>query len=90
MWARFPTIILTLLYIFYYFIDKFQSLRDQLNEFGGYIVGVSRHRREARGQSYRNAFDIPRKNLLDQILRMRANFLNPSHTKLYHQGKEIK
>uniref|UniRef100_T1HK58 VWFA domain-containing protein n=1 Tax=Rhodnius prolixus TaxID=13249 RepID=T1HK58_RHOPR len=65
--------------------DKFQSLRDQLNEFGGYIVGVSRHRREARGQSYRNAFDIPRKNLLDQILRMRANFLNPSHTKLYHQ-----
>ncbi|BES92737.1 integrator complex subunit [Nesidiocoris tenuis] len=63
--------------------DKFQSLRDQLNEFGGFVVGVG-HRKHRASQSYRNAFDIPRNNLLDQILRMRANFLNPSpsHTKL--------
>ncbi|CAB0020904.1 unnamed protein product [Nesidiocoris tenuis] len=62
---------------------KFQSLRDQLNEFGGFVVGVG-HRKHRASQSYRNAFDIPRNNLLDQILRMRANFLNPSpsHTKL--------
>uniref|UniRef100_A0A0A9WP85 Integrator complex subunit 6-A n=2 Tax=Lygus hesperus TaxID=30085 RepID=A0A0A9WP85_LYGHE len=63
--------------------DKFQSQRDQLNEFGGFVVGVG-HRKHRASQSYRNAFDIPRRNLLDQILRMRANFLNPSpsHTKL--------
>ncbi|KAF6213160.1 hypothetical protein GE061_010875 [Apolygus lucorum] len=63
--------------------DKFQSQRDQLNEFAGFVVGVG-HRKHRASQSYRNAFDIPRRNLLDQILRMRANFLNPSpsHTKL--------
>ncbi|XP_014256090.2 integrator complex subunit 6 [Cimex lectularius] len=63
--------------------SKFQSLKDQLNEFSGFIVGVS-HRKHRVGQSYRNAFDIQRHNLLDQLLRMRANFLNPSpsHTRL--------
>ncbi|KAL1123376.1 hypothetical protein AAG570_002461, partial [Ranatra chinensis] len=63
--------------------DKFNALKDQLNEFGGFIVGVA-HRRYRTGQSYRNAFDIPRRNLLDQVVRMRANFLQVStaHTKL--------
>ncbi|XP_014272900.1 integrator complex subunit 6 isoform X1 [Halyomorpha halys] len=63
--------------------DKFQTLRDQLNEFGSFVVGIG-HRRHRAGQSFRNAFDIPRRSLLDQILRMRANFLNisPTHMKL--------
>ncbi|XP_039274960.1 integrator complex subunit 6 [Nilaparvata lugens] len=67
--------------------DKFTALRDQLNEFNGFIVGVVRNRNQQYrpgGQSFRNPFDIPRRNLLDQVLRMRANFLQPalSHTKL--------
>ncbi|XP_070173292.1 integrator complex subunit 6-like isoform X2 [Littorina saxatilis] len=31
-------------------------------------------------QHYRNAYDIPRKNLLDQVSRMRKNLLQTSHT----------
>ncbi|XP_066603070.1 integrator complex subunit 6 isoform X2 [Prorops nasuta] len=65
--------------------EKFTGLRDQLNEFGGFVVGLVRNQQQQRGaQSYRNAFDIPRKALLDQVVRMRANFLQPGllHTKL--------
>ncbi|XP_034943678.1 integrator complex subunit 6 [Chelonus insularis] len=65
--------------------DKFTGLRDQLNEFGGFVVGLVRNQQQQRGaHSYRNAFDVPRKSLLDQVVRMRANFLQPGlvHTKL--------
>ncbi|XP_015186108.1 PREDICTED: integrator complex subunit 6 isoform X1 [Polistes dominula] len=65
--------------------DKFTGLRDQLNEFGGFVVGLVKNQQQQRGaQSYRNAFDVPRKSLLDQVVRMRANFLQPGllHTKL--------
>ena len=74
----------------FYFSDKFQALRDQLNEFGSFVVGVG-HRRHRACQSYRNAFDIPRSSLLDQILRMRSNFLTttPSHMKLHDEGELI-
>lgn len=65
--------------------DKFTGLRDQLNEFGGFVVGLVKNQQQQRGaHSYRNAFDVPRKSLLDQVIRMRANFLQPGllHTKL--------
>lgn len=65
--------------------DKFTGLRDQLNEFGGFVVGLVKNQQQQRGaHSYRNAFDVPRKSLLDQVMRMRANFLQPGllHTKL--------
>ncbi|XP_022117379.2 integrator complex subunit 6 isoform X1 [Pieris rapae] len=64
--------------------DKFTALRDQLNEFGGFVVGLSRGRHRAQAHTYRNPFDIQRRDLLDQVVRMRANFLQPSlaHTRL--------
>ncbi|KAL0851278.1 hypothetical protein ABMA28_007112 [Loxostege sticticalis] len=64
--------------------DKFTALRDQLNEFGGFVVGLSRGRHKAQAHTYRNPFDIQRRDLLDQVVRMRANFLQPSlaHTRL--------
>ncbi|CAB3240509.1 unnamed protein product [Arctia plantaginis] len=63
---------------------KFSALRDQLNEFGGFIVALSRDRHKAQAHTYRNPFDIQRRDLLDQAVRMRANFLQPSlaHTRL--------
>merc|ERR550534_838839 len=63
-------------------IDKFSHLRDQLSEFTGFALGLKE--REIRPQNLRNPFDIPRSALLDQVARMRANFLQPSlaHTKL--------
>ncbi|GBP98607.1 Integrator complex subunit 6 [Eumeta japonica] len=64
--------------------DKFTALRDQLNEFGGFVVGLSRARHKSQAHAYRNPFDIKRRDLLDQAVRMRANFLQPSlaHTRL--------
>ncbi|XP_067008212.1 integrator complex subunit 6 isoform X2 [Anabrus simplex] len=64
--------------------DKFTSLREQLNEFGGFVVGLMHGQNQKSRKSYRNPFDIPRHCLLDQVSRMRANFLQPSvfHTKL--------
>ncbi|CAG9796687.1 unnamed protein product [Diatraea saccharalis] len=64
--------------------DKFTALRDQLNEFGGFVVGLSRGRHKTQAHTYRNPFDIQRRDLLDQVVRMRANFLQPSlaHTRL--------
>ena len=71
--------------------DKFTSLREQLNEFGGHVVGLMRGHSQKGRQSYRNPFDIPRRCLLDQVVRMRANFLQPalSHTKLIDDGKLV-
>lgn len=76
---------------FIFHADKFTSMKEQLNEFGGFVVGVVRnrqHQHRVGGQSLRNPFDISRRNLLDQVVRMRANFLQPSfkHTKLLDEG----
>ncbi|XP_063239498.1 integrator complex subunit 6 [Bacillus rossius redtenbacheri] len=64
--------------------DKFSLLREQLTEFGGFVVGLPRRGAQPSRQCHRNPFDVPRRNLVDQVLRMRANFLQPStaHTKL--------
>jgi integrator complex subunit 6 len=72
-------------------IDKFTSLREQLNEFGGFVVGLMHGHSQKGRQSYRNPFDIPRHCLLDQVVRMRANFLQPAlaHTKLIDDGKYL-
>nr|CAG4641352.1 EOG090X0IT3 [Eulimnadia texana] len=62
---------------------KFAHLRDQLNDFAGFTLALKE--RDVRPQSLRNPFDIPRSAVLDQLARMRANFLQPSlnHTKLH-------
>ncbi|KAK3931107.1 Integrator complex subunit 6-A [Frankliniella fusca] len=64
--------------------DKFNNLKDQLSEFGGFQAGIERSSGIRGVQSYRNAFDIPRRTLIDQVVRMRANFLQPTlaHTKI--------
>lgn len=69
--------------------DKFSLLRDQLTDFPGFLLGikdpiVNGVAGKSTNNRFRNPFDIPRKGLLDQIVRMRANYLQPSvnHTKL--------
>ncbi|EFX73352.1 hypothetical protein DAPPUDRAFT_188894 [Daphnia pulex] len=58
------------------------NLIGKMNEFPGFALALKE--REMRAQNLRNPFDIPRSTLLDQVARMRANFLQPSlaHTKL--------
>ena len=69
--------------------DKFSLLRDQLTDFPGFLLGIKDPivhgiSGKSTNNRFRNPFDIPRKGLLDQIVRMRANYLQPSlnHTKL--------
>uniref|UniRef100_A0A8C5I0J6 Integrator complex subunit 6-like n=1 Tax=Gouania willdenowi TaxID=441366 RepID=A0A8C5I0J6_GOUWI len=45
-------------------------------EFSGFQVALLN--KEVKPQSYRNAYDIPRRNLLDQLTRMRSNLLRTS------------
>lgn len=56
--------------------DKFMSVREQLTDFPGFQINIKDQLPPANG--FRNAYDIERKDLLDQIIRMRANFLQPS------------
>ncbi|GAB6024222.1 Integrator complex subunit 6 [Chamberlinius hualienensis] len=62
--------------------ERFSALKEQIVDYNGLIVGIQD--KDMKTQSYRNPFDIPRITLLDQIARMRANFLQSSvsHTKL--------
>lgn len=68
-------------------LDKFSNLREHMSEFPGFALALKE--RDIRAQNLRNPFDIPRSALLDQVARMRANFLQPSlaHTRLQDEGK---
>jgi integrator complex subunit 6 len=60
-----------------------------MSDFPGYIIG-SNAVRVSKSQSYRNPFDVPRRSLLDQLVRMRSNFTKPANTGrslLHDEGK---
>ncbi|XP_053129831.1 integrator complex subunit 6-like isoform X5 [Hemicordylus capensis] len=44
-----------------------------VKEFAGFHIGLLN--KDLKPQAYRNAYDIPRRNLLDQLTRMRTNLL---------------
>ena len=63
--------------------DKFTSLKEQLNEFDRFVVGIPKIGEEKVGSGgFRNAFDIPRRNLLNHVLKMRKNFLHTSLSRI--------
>ncbi|KAK3094412.1 hypothetical protein FSP39_001482 [Pinctada imbricata] len=64
------------------FGGNLQSLKQELTDFNTFTVGVAD--RDIKPQYFRNPYDVPRKSLLDQIARMRTNFLqkNLHRTKL--------
>lgn len=45
---------------------------------------------DVKPQAYRNAYDIPRRNLLDQLTRMRSNLLRTSQKLIRGQDEGIK
>ncbi|XP_060531461.1 integrator complex subunit 6 [Cylas formicarius] len=55
--------------------DKFQTQKDQIVEQGGTFVTTLDKERQT--VSFRNPFDIPRNRLVQQVVRMRNNFLQP-------------
>ncbi|XP_053329777.1 integrator complex subunit 6-like [Spea bombifrons] len=50
-----------------------RPLEVNVKEFAGFQVGLLN--KDLKPQAYRNAYDIPRQNLLDQLTRMRTNLL---------------
>ncbi|KAK7499193.1 hypothetical protein BaRGS_00009453 [Batillaria attramentaria] len=52
--------------------------QEMMADFSSFHIAV--HDSTVRPQYYRNPYDIPRKNLLDQVTRMRKNLLQTSHT----------
>ncbi|CAB3360702.1 Hypothetical predicted protein [Cloeon dipterum] len=69
--------------------DKFSHLREQMVDFNNFVI-CTRAVRVGRCLSYRNPFDVPRKSLLDQLVRMRSNFSKPlnSSYSLLHDDDE--
>ncbi|KAG8181042.1 hypothetical protein JTE90_024788 [Oedothorax gibbosus] len=67
--------------------DRFTALKNDLNDFNLFVLYVKD--REIKHESYRNAYDIPRNNILDQLARMRSNFLHCSlsHTRLQDEDQ---
>lgn len=60
-----------------------QSLKQELTDFNTFTVAIAD--KDIKPQYYRNPYDIPRKNLIDQIARMRSNFLQKS----FHRTKLV-
>ncbi|MEE6496688.1 hypothetical protein FKM82_002458 [Ascaphus truei] len=56
-----------------------------VKEFSGFQVGLLN--KDLKPQAYRNAYDIPRRNLLDQLTRMRTNLLK-THTLIVGQDED--
>lgn len=57
--------------------SRFDGLASDLNDFSGFQIRLEEQSSESRAQCYRNAFDITRHELIDQIQRMRSNFMQP-------------
>lgn len=71
------------------FTEQFKSFNNDLNDFNGFKIMTKDP--DVHPQSYRNPFDISKNGLLDQIARMRANYLQTciSNSKLVDNGKFI-
>ncbi|XP_048396463.2 integrator complex subunit 6 isoform X2 [Stegostoma tigrinum] len=57
-----------------------------VKEFAGFQIGILN--KDLKPQSYKNAYDIPRRSLLDQLTRMRLNLLKTTHAPLKGQDED--
>ncbi|KAJ8282794.1 hypothetical protein COCON_G00053130 [Conger conger] len=57
-----------------------------LKEFAGFQIALLN--KDMKPQAYRNAFDIPRRNLLDQVTRMRSNLLRTTQKLIRGQDED--
>lgn len=60
--------------------DVLDDSRKLIRKCWIYFLGLKMmmHLQDVKPQAYRNAYDIPRRNLLDQLTRMRSNLLRTS------------
>ncbi|KAI1303158.1 Integrator complex subunit 6-A [Halotydeus destructor] len=69
--------------------SRFSGLRNELNEFSGFQIHIKDKITEAKSQCFRNAFDISRHELIDQIVRMRNNFLQAPGLIKFHDEDQV-
>lgn len=62
--------------------DTFAKLHSEIEPLENYTIVVPQLTRQASAKSYRNPFDIPRRDLIEEIGRMREAFLRPQPTSL--------
>lgn len=55
--------------------DTFAKVHQEINIYENYTITVPTLQAPVANKNYRNPFDIPRKDLIDEIARMRENFL---------------
>ncbi|KAH8300999.1 hypothetical protein KR044_010147 [Drosophila immigrans] len=58
--------------------DTFAKLHAEIEPVENYTIVVPQLQHQASAKSYRNPFDIPRRDLVDEIARMRETFLRPT------------
>lgn len=65
--------------------DTFGKMHSEINTFENYTIVVPTVMNIQSTKNYRNPFDIPRRDLVDEIARMRDNFFKTptSHINLY-------
>ncbi|NXC00501.1 INT6 protein, partial [Orthonyx spaldingii] len=57
-----------------------------MKEYAGFQIALLN--KDLKPQTFRNAYDIPRRNLLDQLTRMRSNLLKSTHKFLKGQDED--
>lgn len=62
--------------------ETFSKLHNDITTFDNYTIIVPSLIRQSSAKHYRNPFDIPRRDLIEEIDRMRDNFLRASFTGL--------
>ncbi|KAH8387487.1 hypothetical protein KR093_007326 [Drosophila rubida] len=58
--------------------DTFAKLHAEIEPVENYTIVVPQLTHQASAKTYRNPFDIPRRDLVDEIARMRETFLRPT------------
>ena len=68
---------------------RINAIQKDLNEFPNFVLRVKDRTSELKCQSYRNPYDISRRELIDQIHRMRINFFLPPSNIKYQDEDQI-
>ncbi|EDW07712.2 uncharacterized protein Dmoj_GI14706 [Drosophila mojavensis] len=58
--------------------DTFAKLHAEIEPVENYTIVVPQLTHQSSAKSYRNPFDIPRRDLVDEIARMRETFMRPT------------
>ena len=68
---------------------RISSIQKELNEYPNFLLRIKDKSADLKIQSYRNPYDISRRDLIDQIHRMRLNFFLPPSNIKYQDDDQM-